>query len=118
LYGRPDGEYAFYVETDLLQKVRGANKVNAKVYILERATGKRSLLASENLQVQNYPDAISIEATPLLDNFEVFALENGDKVIGCSSETPYQFKDLMKFDTIYNSYVRATNTLLNLDRAL
>lgn len=118
LYGRPDGNYSFFVETDLIQKVRGAKKVNAKVYIIERATGKTSLLASENVQIQNYPDAISIETHPMVDNFEVFALENGDKVIGCSSETPFQFRDLMAFDTIYNSYIRATNTLLNIERTL
>lgn len=118
LYGRPDGDYAFFVETDLIQKIRGANKVNAKVYIVERATGRTALLASENLQIQNYADAISIEAEPMLDNFEVFDLENGDKVIGSSTESPFQFKDLITFDTIYNSYIRATNKLLNIERTL
>lgn len=68
------------------------------------------------MQIQNYEDAISIEAKPILEDFEVFELENGDKVVGSSSEAPHQFKDLMAYDTIFNSYITATNELLNLNR--
>lgn len=115
---RPNADYVFYVDTDLVQKVRGANKVNAKVYIMERATGKKSLLASENIQVKNYQDAIVMDAQPLVSDFKTYSLSNGDVVIGCDEKLPFSFDDLVEFEPIFDSYVKATNDLLDLEREI
>ena len=45
-------------------------------------------------------------------------LNNGDKLIGSNSLTPFSFNELIKYDVVYNSYLRSTNKLLNNNRTL
>ena len=107
---RPSEDYFFFVDSDLVKKTRGAKQVNSKIYILERATGKKALLAEENIQISNFDDTVHIvdEAS--------FALSNGDVVFDNEAETPYSFKELMKYQRVYGSYIASTNELLDLDR--
>ncbi|APZ45678.1 hypothetical protein BW723_04910 [Polaribacter reichenbachii] len=115
---RPDCDFTFNVETELIKKVRGGNNINAKVYITEKSTGKTSLLSQENIQIKKYKDAIAIEGLVSGDNFKNTILENGDKIIGSSNDQQYAFEELIKNETIYNSYINATNELLRLKRSI
>lgn len=111
---RPSSDFMFYVETSLVKKVRGANNINAKVFILDKATGQKSLLAQENIQVKKFEDSIEIK-----DHiFEDSILDNGDKIIGGSEKSPYVFNDLVKYESIYNGYINSTNKLLRLKRSI
>lgn len=51
-------------------------------------------------------------------NFKKILLTNGDKIIGSDSYKPYSFNELIKYEVINNSYNRATNQLLNINRTL
>ena len=108
---RPSSEFMFYVETDLVKKNRGANTINASIFVLDRATGYSSLLAKENILVPLYKDAISLEYMPLVSDCEKSVLNNGDKIIGSSKNTPYCFNELIEFEVIYRSYLKAKNKL-------
>lgn len=114
---RPSGDYLFYVDTDLVKKIRGAKKVNSKIYILERATGKKALLAQNEVQIANFDDSIQI-TDGVTESEQTFALTNGDVVYNNNTNAPYSFKDLMKYERIYGSYIAATNELLELDRSV
>jgi hypothetical protein len=114
---RPSSDFMFYVETSLIKKIRGANNINAKVYILDKSSGKMNLLAQENIQVNKFEGAIAIESNNK-NNFESIVLENGDKIIGGSEKAPYAFNELIKNEAIYNSYINATNKLLKLKRTI
>ena len=116
---RPSSDFVFYVETDIVKKIRGANNINAKVFILDKATGRKNLLAQENLQVKKYDDAIAIKDHSFSnDNQKNTVLVNGDKIIGGSGDAPYSFNELVKYDAIYNSYIHSTNKLLRLKRSI
>ena len=106
---RPTSDYVFFVETELQEKLRGANAIEAKIHILEKSTGKSNVISSESIIVPKFNGAV------LLDPAEK-QLENGDKII--KSETSYSLKELMKYETIHNSYVKSTNELLDLKRSI
>jgi hypothetical protein len=110
---RPSSKFMFYVETNLLKKSRGSNTINASIFVLDRATGYASLLASENILVPLYKDAISLEYSSLISDREKGVLNNGDKIIGSSKNTPYCFNELIKFGVISRSYSKSRNRLLN-----
>lgn len=115
---RPSSNFMFYVEANLVKKIRGANNINAKVFILDKTSGKKSLLAEENIQVNKFEGAIAIddhnENNIIIDSI----LENGDKIIGGSEKAVYAFDELVKYEAIYNSYINATNKLLRLKRSI
>lgn len=115
---RPTSDFMFYVETDLVKKVRGANNINAKVFILDKVSGQKSLLAQENIQIKKYQDAIALEGFSENENFKTTILENGDKIIGGSEKSLYAFDELVKYEAIYNGYINATNKLLRLKRSI
>lgn len=115
---RPSSDFVFYVETNLVKKVRGANNINAKVYILDKISGKKNLLAQEDIQVKKYEDAISLKDYNSNNTFKSFTLENGDEIIGSSQKTPYAFDELLKYEAIYNGYINSTNKLLRLKRSI
>ena len=114
---RPSSDFIFYVETNLVKKIRGANNINAKVFIMNRATGRKNLLAEDNIQIKKFKDAVFLEEHENNNMKKVF-LENGDKIIGNFDKTPYAFNELVKYEAIYNSYINATNKLLNLKRSI
>jgi len=116
--GRTPANFSFYVETDLVKKIRGASNINAKVYILDKSTGKKSLLAEENIQIKKYQDAIALGGFDINQNLKSTILENGDKIIGSSEKTPFAFDKLVKYETIYNDYIDASNKLLRLKRSI
>lgn len=115
---RPSSDFIFYVETNLVKKIRGANQINAKVFILDKISGSKSLLAQENIQVNKFEDSIEIKDYSAEDNFMTSLLENGDVIIGGSEKAPFAFNDLIKYESIYNGYINSTNKLLRLKRSI
>jgi hypothetical protein len=115
---RPSSDFMFYVETNLVKKIRGANNINAKVYILDKTTGKKNLLAQENIQINKFEGSIAIKDHNATNVFKNSILENGDKIIGGSEKAPYAFDELVKYEAIYNGYINATNKLLRLKRSI
>jgi hypothetical protein len=110
---RPSSKFMFYVETNLLKKSRGSNTINASIFVLDRTTGYASLLANENILVPLYKEVISVEYSSLISDREKGVLNNGDKIIGSSKNTPYCFNELIKFGVISRSYTKSRNRLLN-----
>lgn len=110
---RPNAEFMFYVETEIVKKMRGANIINASIYVLNRTTSKSTLLASENIFCVNYKDAVFLEQNVFKKDNESFVLGNGDRAIRSYKNTPYCFNQLIKFHTIFNSYTQSRNNLLN-----
>lgn len=112
-------KFSFQVKTNLIKKIRGASKINAKVFIVDNATGKKNLVSQENIQVKKFEDAIAIkDFSPDSNETKNIVLSNGDKIIGGINESPYAFEELVKNETIYNSYVNSTNKLLQLKRSI
>ncbi|TXD52754.1 MULTISPECIES: hypothetical protein [unclassified Polaribacter] len=58
---RPSSKFMFYVETNLIKKVRGANNISAKVYFLDKVSGQKKLLAAEIIQVSKFKGAIALQ---------------------------------------------------------
>lgn len=115
---RPSSNFIFYVETSLVKKIRGANQINAKVFILDKVSGSKSLLAQENVQINKFKDSIEIKDHNSESAFMSSVLDNGDKVIGGSEKAPYNFNELIKYESIYNGYINSTNKLLKLNRSI
>lgn len=115
---RPDSDYLFFVETSLVKKSRGFSTVNAKVFLMERSTGQYNLLSSENIAVPFHKDMVSLDFEVAQRDCQQTTLENGDKIVGNSNFGSYCFAELIKSETVYNSYISATNKLLSLDRSM
>lgn len=115
---RPSSDVMFYVEANIIKKIRGANNINVKVYLVDRASENKSLLAVENVQINKFEGAIAIGHHDAIDGFKVTKLANGDKIIGCSEKAPHNFEDLIKNESIYSAYINATNKLLDLKRTI
>ncbi len=117
---RPSSDFIFDVETTLIKKIRGANNINAKIFIVDRTTGRKNLLAQENIQVKNFSDAIVIKDYSNDKLYEkVTKLVNGDKIVGNQQhDNLYRFQELVQYDFIYNKYIRSTNKLLQLKRSI
>jgi hypothetical protein len=114
---RPSSELLFYVETKLVKKSRGSSTINASIYVLNRVSGQSNLLANENIVVPFHKDAV-LHYDTLPSGCEKIELTNGDKIIGSNTQTPYCFNELINYEAIYNSYNRATNKLLHINRTL
>lgn len=114
---RPTSDFAIYVETDLVKKIRGASNINAKVFIVDKISGRKNLLAQENILVKKFEDAIAIKDFST-NNDALSTLDNGDTIIGGSEKGQFTFEELVKYDAIYNSYINATNKLLNIQRSI
>jgi hypothetical protein len=115
---RPTSEFMFSVETKLVKKIRGANNINAKVYIVDKISGNKSLLADENVQINKFKGAVSIKDESATETFKNSLLVNGDKIIGGSQEALYSFDELIKYESIYNGYINSTNKLLKMKRSI
>jgi hypothetical protein len=113
---RPSSEFMFYVETNLVKRMRGANEINAKVYFFDKLFGKKLLLANEIVQIKTFQGAIVNHTSENV--FKPIRLKNGDTIIDTVTKTPYSFIELLQFESIYNSYISATNNLLALKRTI
>ncbi len=108
---RLNSNYSFFVETELVEKVRGASTIEAKVFILEKSTGSIAKISDEIIMVPNF------KGTQLLENsLSTKKMDNGDEIIETKSD--FSLKSLQKFETINNSYIKSTNNLLNLNRSI
>ena len=112
---RPSAELTFYVETTLVKKLRGYSTINASVFALNRFSGESSLLANENIIVPFHKDAV-LRYDKTKSECEKTILTNGDKIVGSQINTKYCFNELIKHEVIYNSYIRSTNKLLDIQR--
>ena len=114
---RPSSDFLFYVETNLVKKSRGYNTINASIFVLDRVSGKSNLLANKNIMVPFLKETVLQHDSEVCDSKKI-VLTNGDKIIGSDAYTPYSFNELIKYDVINNSYNRATNDLLYINRTL
>ena len=114
---RPSSDFQFYVETKLVKKSRGYSTINASIFVLDRVSGNSNLLANENIMVPFHKETVLQYNSEVSDSKNI-VLSNGDKIIGSDAQTPYSFNELIKYEVINNSYNRATNQLLRINRAL
>ncbi|EAQ42001.1 hypothetical protein [Polaribacter sp. MED152] len=112
---RPSSKIMFYVESTVEKKSRGYNVVKADIKVLDRQTGNTKLLASQSIVIANNKDAI-LEIPELSDARSTTELTNGDILLHKNNTNKYQFNDLVKYNSLYNSYVNSTNKLLNTSR--
>lgn len=111
---RPSSKFMFYVETKMVKKERGANTINAKIYVLDKVSGLSTVLASENILAHSYKGDISLQYKTVKNYCGKVTLNNGDKIIGSTEKASYCFNELVKFESIYTSYLRSKNNLLKL----
>jgi hypothetical protein len=111
---RPSSEFMFYVETKMVKKERGANTINAKIFVLDKVSGLSKMLASENILAHSYKGDISLQYKTVKNYCGKATLNNGDKIIGSTEKASYCFNQLVKFESIYSSYLRSKNNLLRL----
>ena len=97
---RPVSDFMFYVETDLVKKIRGANNINAKVYILDKSTGQKALLADENIQIKKFEGAIELKDHSEEGSFKNEIIQNGDILTGSSEKAPFTFDELIQYESI------------------
>lgn len=109
---RPSLDYQFYVETDVNEQLRGATSVSTKVYIMEKKSGKTGLLTNETVIVPKFQGSLLLE-----ENSSNSKLKNGDQIVN-KSTSKYSLKNLSEFETIYNSYIKSTNNLLEINRSI
>lgn len=111
---RPSSEIGFYVHTELVKMSRGFKTVNASIYVFDRVSGETNLLANQHIMIPTYTyrDAVFYQ-NGLEDISNKTILKNGDQILSSNETTPYSFSELIKYKTIYNSYIRATNKLQN-----
>ena len=114
---RPSSDFLFYVETKLVKKSRGYSTINASIFVLDRVSGNSNLLANENIMVPFHKETVLKYDSEVSDSKNI-VLSNGDKIIGSDAHTPYSFNELIKYEIINNSYNRATNQLLHINRTL
>ena len=109
---RPSSELNFYVETTLLKKYRGYAKIEAKVFVFDKLTNQKSILANENIIVANHKDSL-INYDKIINDSETTELENGHIIIHNEKNTEFKLANLLKSELIYNRYIISTNKLLN-----
>lgn len=112
---RPSSEVMFYVDTEIIKKHRGFSEINAKVYIVDRVSGASNLLSSEHILLPYYKDTVLGNHEKIADGKWV-EIKNGDKIITNNNKTSYSFTELLKYESVYNSYIRSTNKLLKINR--
>ena len=112
---RPSAEFMFFVDTDVVKKYRGYSIVTANIFVLNRKSGSKLNLASENFIIHNNYDSV-IQLENFKEGFDKTILSNGDFSISRKSNTPFLFKELINYTGIYNSYINSSNKLLNLNR--
>lgn len=114
---RPSSEFMFYVESSLLKKQRGFNIVKAEVFILNRSSGDKAVLASEEVIIPNSSETI-LQFENSISIPSEYLSKNGDFSIKNNSNTPFSLRELIVYNSIYSSYINSTNKLLKLERSL
>jgi hypothetical protein len=114
---RPTSGLQFYVKSELVAKSRGLSTINAQIYVFDKNSGQSNLLAEENIMIPSYKDAV-LNYDSSIENSEITVLKNGDKIIDGNTTALFTFSELVKYETIYNSYIKSTNKLLNIHRTL
>lgn len=109
---RPSSEFNFYVETTVLKKYRGYAKIEAKIFVLDKLSNQKQMLASEDIIVANHKESI-LNYDKITKNLATTELENGHIIIHTKNSTAFSLKDLLNYELIYNRYIIATNNLLS-----
>lgn len=112
---RPSSDLMLYVETSLVKKSRGFKTITASVFILDRVSGISSLLANEDIVIPNHKDSV-LDYDIAIADYEKSILKNGDRILNSGDQQKYSFKELIKYEVVYKSYVRSTSKLLNIKR--
>ena len=102
----------FCVESEVEKKSRGYNVVKANIKVLDRQTGNIKLLATQSIIIANNKDAI-LEIPELGEAKSTSELRNSNILLHNDYLNKYQFNELVKYSSVYNSYVKSTNELLN-----
>ncbi len=105
---RSESDFRFYIEADLVKKIRGAHLVNVKIYIFDKSIAQKALLAEENIQINRFQGAIEIKDHAVNTNLKKQLLKNGDTIIGTIAQPPFSFNELIKYETVYQKYINAT----------
>jgi len=112
---RPSNEVMFYVDTEIVKKHRGFSEISAKVYIVDRVSGAKNVLSNGHILLPYHKETL-IGDHEEVTNAQWTALKNGDKILASSKPSTYDFKELIKYQVVYDSYIRATNKLLKINR--
>ena len=98
---RPSHNYMFYVKTEI-NKIANAEVVNAKIYVLNRKTNEENLIAQEDFELTEFQS---------IEGMGITGIQNLNGV-RTMYDTPYNFYDLLKFESIYRNFVDSTKKLL------
>ncbi|MHB0754341.1 hypothetical protein [Polaribacter sp. M15] len=112
---RPSNAVLFYVDTEIIKKYRGFSEIKAEVFMVDRVSGAKKALTNGHILVPHHKDAM-IKSHGEIANNKWIALKNGDKIKESANSSSYDFTKLIKYEVIYNSYIRATNKLLKINR--
>jgi len=110
---RPSSELNFYVETAILKKYRGYAKIEAKIFVLNKLSNQKSMLASEEIIVANHKESL-LNFDTITNNSETAALENGHIIVYKNNNGFFKLEDLLSYELIATSYILSTNRLLNM----
>lgn len=114
---RPFYNKMFYVETSIVKKSRGFNRIRANLFVLDRISGISTFLTNEDIIVPKYKDSV-LKYDITISEYEKVHLKNGHLILVNNKTKKYDFCDLLKYEVVYNSYIRSTNNLLTIERAL
>ena len=83
------------------------------MFVFDKLTNQKSILANENIIVANHKDSL-INYDKIINNSETTELENGHIIIHNEKNTEFKLANLLKSELIYNRYIISTNKLLNI----
>lgn len=98
---RPSHNYMFYVKTSI-ENQDSNPVVRAKVYIVDRKTNQTSVVAQENITLNEFDNIAKMSSNNRKDLKNIKSL----------SDSPYNFYELIQFEPIYRNFVDSTNRLL------
>lgn len=98
---RPSESYMFWVDSKVFKETKEANSVNVKIYICDRNSSEKELLAEENIKLEHYHNLKTMSTA----SREILASASKKSNIYNIHKTPYGFYELMKFESIHRSYL-------------
>jgi len=108
--------FYFTTVSDFVSASNGCYTLNTRVYMINSVTTEKILLASENVNVGGCLQEKTQTSKSNKTECDSFVLENGDRFFSDGVEMHFCMEELMKYSTIYDSYVNSVNNLLKLKR--